>query len=79
MRSNEVPGEKKSDACGTSQTKRALRDELRHRPLPDDPNSEECGCQHKGIDDERMRENILSERPPFAQQAEAEPGHTPYQ
>jgi hypothetical protein len=26
-----------------------------------------------------MRENILSERPPFAQQAEAEPGHTPYQ
>ena len=73
MRSDEVPGEEEGNARGTPETKRAFRDELRHRPLPDDPNNEESGCQQKGIDDERMREDVLSEWPPLAQQAEAEP------
>jgi hypothetical protein len=45
-------------------------------PLPNDPNNEEGGCQRKGIDDERMREDVLSEWPPLAQQAEAEPRDT---
>ena len=73
MRGNEVPREKESDACGTSQTKRALRDELRNRLLPNDANNEQAGGQNKGIDDEWMREDVLSERPPFAHQAKAEP------
>jgi len=73
VRGNEVPGEKEGDACGTSQTKRALRDKLRHRLLPNDANHEEAGCHHKGIDDERMREDALSEWPPLAQQAKAKP------
>jgi len=39
----------------------------------DNANNEESGCQHKGIDDERVRQDVLSERPPLAQQVEAEP------
>lgn len=73
MCGDEVPGEKEGDACGTSQTKRALRDEVRHRPLPNDANNEQAGCHDTGIDDERMREDALPEWPPLAQQAEAEP------
>jgi hypothetical protein len=76
MHSDEVPGEEEGNARGTPEAKRAFRDELWHRPLPNDPNNEEGGCQRKGIDDERMREDGLSEWPPLAQQAEAEPRDT---
>ena len=73
MCGDEVPGEKEGDACGTSQTKRALRDEVRHRPLPNDANNEQTGCHDTGIDVERMGEDALPEWPPLPQQAEAEP------
>jgi hypothetical protein len=73
MHSDEVPGKEEGNARGTPETKRAFRDELRHRPLLDNANNEESGRQHKGIDDERMRKDVLSKRPPLAQQAEAEP------
>ena len=67
MHGDEVPGKKEGDACGTSQTKRTLRDELRHRPLPNDANNEQAGCHHDGIDDKWMREDALSEWPSLAQ------------
>ena len=67
------PARKRATPAAHPETKRALRDELRHRPLPNDANNEQAGCQHEGIDDEWMREDALSERPPLAQQAEAKP------
>jgi hypothetical protein len=67
MHCDEVPGEKEGNACGASQTKRTLRDELRYRPLPNDANNEKASCQHDGIDDKWMREDALSERPSIAQ------------
>ena len=73
MSGDEVPREEKGDAGGAPQTERSLRDELRHRLLPNDAKNQQAGGDHKGIDDERMREDVRSEWPPFAQQAEAKP------
>ena len=63
MCGDEVPGEKEGDACGTSQTKRALRDEVRHRPLPNDANNEQAGCHDTGIDDPENHTKWYPERP----------------
>ena len=73
MGSDEVPGEKQDNPRGASQAERTFRNEFRHRPLPNDTKNEEAGRHYKGIDDERVREDVLPERPPFAQQAEAKP------
>jgi hypothetical protein len=65
VRGNEVPGEKEGNPCGATKTKRTLRDKFRYRLLPNDANNEQAGRHHKGIDDERMREDALSEWPPL--------------
>jgi hypothetical protein len=70
---DEVPGEKQGNARSASQAERAFRNEFRHRALPYDTENEEASRHQEGVDDERMREDVLSERPPLPQQAEAEP------
>jgi len=70
---DEVPGQKQGNTRGASKAERAFRNEFRHRALPYDTENEEASRHQEGVDDERMREDVLSEGPPLAQQAEAKP------